>query len=183
MHEKENTSHFYPTSTKIASPQLRFVRLGFSPSEEKGKSSQLVSKQLNWNQYARMTFLISIKQLLDLTIEGVVAECNSYNFKPARISEQVKQSTHLYQSHCAARKQSVYCSQCRVRGYFLLSVESRLEAFSDEREARSRRGSMPRNRAQKRKLSTKTQGGCWSDASSFPFQQRSRKINVVIRVL
>ena len=36
-----------------------------------------------------------------------------------------------------------------MSGHFPLSVESRLEAFFDEREARSRRGSVPRNKKQR----------------------------------
>ena len=98
---------------------------------------------------------------------------NSSHSKPARI-KPANQSTHLYQCHYTARRQSIYRSQCLVSECFLLSVESRLEAFFDEREARSRRESMPRSRQQKIKLSTETLEGCWSVASSFPFQQRSQ---------
>ena len=106
---------------------------------------------------------------------------NSSNSKPARI-EPLNQSTHLYQCNYTSRRRSIYRSQCLVSGYFLLSVESRLEAFSDEREARSRRESMPRNRQRKIKLWTKTLEGCLSVASSFPFQQHSQlKLSGVLK--
>ena len=47
-----------------------------------------------------------------------------------------------------------------MSGHFPLSVESKLEAFVDEREARSRRGSVPRNKEQRIKLLMKTPE-CW----------------------
>ena len=50
---------------------------------------------------------------------------------------------------------------CLMRRYFLLSVGSKIEAFVDERKARTRRVPVPPDKEQKKKRLMKTPEECW----------------------